>query len=208
MPSGQGHLEGCLGLLEWCTSEGIQVELRRILAHESIPSNETADDLTKEAATSPEAKPGSTSNSNSTRRSPVLPSTPAPEETLPCWNLPPNTESIEEGTVDNTPQWPRNRLKWHRKMKHLARAFSDIGRLPRTASPGMQQAFDSFPESLKRKDVFSRAPNNDEVWMIQLQHVSDYSLGLEDVISQTEQAPHCSARDMTSSNPMVSSTRL
>ncbi|KAJ5566471.1 hypothetical protein N7535_008109 [Penicillium sp. DV-2018c] len=97
MPSGQGHLEGCLGLLEWCTSEGIQVELRRILAHESIPSNETADDLTKEAATSPEAKPGSTSNSNSTRRSPVLPSTPAPEETLPCWNLPPNTESIEEG---------------------------------------------------------------------------------------------------------------
>lgn len=51
MPSGQVYLEGCLRLLEWSDSEGIQVELRWIPAHEGVPGNEIADMLAKTAAT-------------------------------------------------------------------------------------------------------------------------------------------------------------
>ncbi|KAJ5159355.1 reverse transcriptase [Penicillium coprophilum] len=55
MPSGQVYLEGCLRLLEWCSTQNkIQVELRWIPAHEGIPGNEIADMLAKTAATTQE----------------------------------------------------------------------------------------------------------------------------------------------------------
>ncbi|CAG8881606.1 unnamed protein product, partial [Penicillium egyptiacum] len=55
--------------------------------------------------------------------------------------------------------------------------------------PGMRRAFDRFPDFLKKNEVFSRAPLNDEERVIQLEHVFNISLGLRDVLAQTEQAP-------------------
>ena len=48
--------------------------------------------------------------------------------------------------------------------------------------PGMRRAFDRFPDFLKRSEVFSRAPLNDEERVFQLESVFTISLGLKDAL--------------------------
>lgn len=54
MPSGQVYLEGCLDLIRRHIANGIRTELRWILAHQGVASNELVDRHAKEAALEPQ----------------------------------------------------------------------------------------------------------------------------------------------------------